>query len=246
MISMRQKRLGFLLLFFFLLLCPPRARSYEIIEVKNGGIIKGLVKLEGRPPKPAPLNVSKFKEVCKNVPNESLVVGAKGGVRYAVITLEGVTKGKAVEKEALNELDNVQCRFVPHVQAASVGQFLVIKNTDPILHTAHAYFPDGQPSFNVGLFPGRVSRKPLVTPGLVKILCEVHPWMSAFIVVTEHPYHAVTDLFGEYDIRDVPPGTYRLRVWHETLGSQEKKIEVKAGSISEANFVFTSAQGKNK
>lgn len=246
MISKRQTRLGFLLLFFLLLLCPPRARSYEAIEVKNGGIIKGVVKFDGQPPKRAPLNVSKFKEVCKNVPDESLVVGTGGGVRYAVITLEGVTRGKAVEKEAQRELDNVRCRFVPHVQAASVGQFLVLKNTDPILHTAHAYFHDGQPQFNVGLFPGRVSRKPLVTPGLVKILCEVHPWMSAYLVITEHPYHAVTDLFGEYDIRDVPPGVYRLKVWHETLGSQEKKIEVKAGAVSKADFVFSLPRGKKR
>jgi hypothetical protein len=128
----------------------------------------------------------------------------------------------------------------------SVGQFLLIKNTDPILHTAHAYFPEGQPHFNVGLYPGRVSRKPIVAPGVVKIVCEVHPWMSSFLVVTEHPYHAVTDAYGEYDVRDVPPGNYKLKVWHERLGTQEKAVEVKAGGVSKIDFVLEAGKGAKK
>jgi len=230
----------------FLLLVQASAAAYDEITVTNGGTIKGSVKLTGKAPKLPPLEIVKFKEVCRDVPNETLVVGPAQGIRYAVVTLEDITKGKAVERETLHELNNANCRFVPHVQAASVGQFVVIKNSDPILHTAHAYFPDRQPQFNVGLYPGRVSRKPLITPGVVKILCEVHPWMSGYIVVTEHPYHAVTDLYGEYQIADVPPGTYRLKVWHESLGTQEKTVAVRAGGLVEADFALSPAQGAKK
>jgi hypothetical protein len=70
--------------------------------------------------------------------------------------------------------------------------------------------------------------------------------MAAYVVVTEHPYHGVTDIFGEYEIRDVPPGTYRLRVWHETLGTQEKRVEVKTGSVSEVEFILPITQGMKK
>ena len=88
----------------------------------------------------------------------------------------------------------------------------------PILHTASTlYFTGGQPQFNVGLYPGKVSRKPLVSPGVVKIICEVHPWMSAYIVVTDHPYYSVTDVYGEYLISDIPAGSYtaesRRELW---------------------------------
>jgi hypothetical protein len=125
--------------FLVLLLFPFSTRGYEEITVTNSGTIEGFVKVQGEPRDlPAP-QVFKFKEVCKNVPNESLVVGPGRGVRYAVLTLEGITQGKKVERETVNELDNLGCRFVPHVQAASVGQWLVIKNRDPILHAAHAY-----------------------------------------------------------------------------------------------------------
>jgi hypothetical protein len=241
-----MKKFHVWLWFGFFWLAPFAAGAYEEAVVTNGGTIRGAVKMHGEIPKTAPLQITKFKEVCQNVPNETLVVGHQRGLRYAVVTLEGIGKGKAVEKEAVYELDNVKCRFVPHVQAMSVGQFLLIKNTDPILHTAHAYFPEGQPHFNVGLYPGRVSRKPIVTAGVVKIVCEVHPWMSAFLVVTDHPYHAVTDAYGEYDLRDVPPGAYRVKVWHEVLGTQEKPVEVKAGAVSKIDFVLETGKGAKK
>jgi len=234
------------LAFWALLLFPSEIGGYEGMEVMNGGMIRGVVKLQGEIRELPRPEIFKFKEVCKGVPNESVVVGLEGGVRYAVLTLEGVTKGRKVEREAVNELDNQGCRFVPHVQAGSVGQWLVVRNSDPILHTAHAHFKSGQPDFNLGLYPGKVSRKPLVSPGIVLIVCDVHPWMRAYIVVTEHPYHAVTDILGEYEIRDIPPGNYRLKVWHESLGMQEKPVEVKGRGVSEVDFFLSGGQGVKK
>lgn len=239
MISKTKDKIAFWLGIWAFLFFPFKVEGYEEIAVKGEGTIRGIVKVQGKPSRLLPLEILKFKEVCQNVPNESLVVGPSRGVRYAVVTLDGITRGKAVEREAVHEMDNLRCRFVPHVLAASVGQFLLLKNADPILHTAHVFFHDGQPDFNAGLYPGRVSRKPLVSPGIVKILCEVHPWMTAYVVVTEHPYHAVTDIYGEYEIRDVPPGTYRLKVWHERLGTQEKEVEVKAGKTSTVGFILS-------
>jgi plastocyanin len=217
---------------------PRPSPAYDEIVVKDGATIRGVVRIDGKAPKLAPLQITKYKEFCKDVPNETLVVGPGQGVRYAVVTLEGITRGKAVEKESSHELDNVKCRFLPHVQAASVGQFVVFKNSDPIMHTAHGTFSGEQPQFNVGLFPGRVSRKPLVAAGLVKIQCEVHPWMNAYIAVTEHPYHAVTDAYGEFLINDIPPGSYRLKVWHESLGTEEKSVELKAGATLNQDFAL--------
>jgi hypothetical protein len=225
---------------------PRTLMAYEEIVVKDGATIRGTVKVEGKLPKLLPLQITKYKEICKDVPNESLIVGPRQGLRYAVITLEGITKGKAVERETVHELDNVQCRFSPHVQAASVGQFVLLKNSDPILHTAHAVFENEQPQFNVGLYPGRVSRKPLVAAGLAKIRCEVHPWMAAYMVITEHPYHAVSDIYGEYELSDIPPGVYQVKVWHESLGTQEKRVEVKPGAKQQLDFTFTPSLGARK
>jgi plastocyanin len=231
---------------FFLAFFASASAAYEEIAVNNGATIRGSVKVEGQLPKPPPLQITKYKEICRDVPNETLLVGPGQGLRYAVVTLEGITKGKAVEKEAVHEMDNLGCRFVPHVLASSVGQFVVFKNSDPILHTVHALFTSGQPQFNIGLYPGKVSRKPLVTPGVVKIICEVHPWMSAYIAVTDHPYYSVTDVYGEYLINDIPAGSYRLKVWHETLGTQEKPVEVTAGGSQNVDFVLSPKPGVKK
>jgi plastocyanin len=243
----RQNNLaGFGLAALLTVMFSSMLHAYEEIVVKDGAKIRGTVKVEGKLPKLQPLQVTKYKEVCKDVPNESLIVGPAQGLRYAVVTLEGIGKGKAVEKESVHELDNIKCRFSPHVQAASVGQFVVIKNSDPILHTAHALFTNEQPQFNVGLYPGRVTRKPLIAAGIVKIRCEVHPWMTAYIVVTEHPYHAISDIYGEYELTDIPPGAYQLKVWHESLGTQEKRIELKPGVTQKVDFTFTPSPGVKK
>ncbi|MHB8381751.1 MAG: carboxypeptidase regulatory-like domain-containing protein [Candidatus Binataceae bacterium] len=212
-----------------------------------GGIVAGVVRLAGEVPKLAPIKVLRDKDACKNVPNESLIVGPDHGVEYAVITAEGSAKVPAADAEhegtPVYRLDNSGCRFVPHVLAMQVNQFVELANSDPILHTAHALFFTGQPQFNIALWPGRAVRKPIVTPGVVKVVCEVHPWMYAYIVVADQPYFAVTDIHGRYEIRGLPPGRYRLKLWHERLGTRDETVKVESGKTSVADFTLSSAAG---
>ncbi len=203
------------------------------------GIVAGTVKLEGTPPERKPLQVFKHHEVCgESVPDDRLVIGPGGGVRYAIVTIEGVKDGKRVERDLTHVLDNRECRFVPHAQVAEVGQWLEITNSDPILHNADARIGN-ETLFNVGLPPARNVRKPLARPGIIKVTCDVrHTWMSAIIAVTDHPYHSVTDFYGSYEIRDLPPGTYTLRVWHEELGTTERPVTVVAGETATVDVAY--------
>jgi hypothetical protein len=221
-----------------------RVSAYEAIQVNNGAKIVGTVKVAGKfVPRP-PLTVNKNREVCgDHISDESLVVGPENGLRYAVLTLANITKGRAVELEAGYALDNEKCRFVPHVQAISLGQWIELKNTDPILHSADALLGKQQTLFNAALWPGRALRKPVAYPGVVRINCGVHSWMDAYVVVTDNPYHAVTDLYGAYEIDDIPPGTYKLRLWHELLGTQEKEVRLEPGRELQVNFEIN-AEGK--
>jgi len=216
----------------------------------SGGTVAGVVRLAGEAPKPAPIKVLRDKDVCKNVSDESLIVGPDHGVEYAVVTADTTAKEPADDAEheggPVYRLDNSGCRFVPHVLAMQVNQFVELVNSDPILHTAHALFFNGQPQFNVALWPGRAVRKPMVTPGVVKVVCEVHPWMYAYIVVAEQPYFAVTDIHGRYEIRGLPPGPLRLKLWHERLGVQEKTVEVESGKTTVADFTFSSTAGGSR
>jgi hypothetical protein len=103
------------------------------------GSVSGTVTLAVPAPARAPLPVFKNHEVCgQNVPDDGLVVGPGGGVRYAVVSVEGVRGGKKPERDTTLVLDNEGCRFVPHVQVAEVGQWLELRNLDAVLHNADA------------------------------------------------------------------------------------------------------------
>jgi hypothetical protein len=220
------------------LLCTPATA-----EVSTPGSVMGVLRLEGPAPKRPPLPVFKHREVCgEGVPDERLLIGPGGGVRYAVVSVEGVRGGVRPERDLTHVLDNRICRFEPHVQVAEVGQWLEIHNSDPLLHNADARLGDTT-LFNVALWPQRRVRKPLARAGLVKITCDVrHTWMTAYVAVAEHPYHAVTDVYGEYEIREIPPGSYTLRVWHEELGTITRPLDVEPGRMTIVDLTYPPAK----
>ena len=205
------------------------------------GSVTGTVTLAGAPPVRPQLPVQKNREVCgEMVADDRLVMDPSGGVRYAVVTVDGLQGGTKPQRDATRVLDNHACHFVPHVQTAEVGQWLELHNGDPVLHNADARI--GQETiFNVALPRDHRTRRPLARPGLVAITCDAHPWMSAFVAVTDHPYHTVTDASGTYEIRDLPAGTYRVRVWHEELGTQERPLTIEPGQATKLDFSYSSA-----
>jgi hypothetical protein len=211
----------------------PAAGAYREMPVQDGGSITGHVRVLGDVPVLPPQPVFKQQETCgKTVPDERLVVGAHGALRYAVVTLTDIEAGKPVPRDRPVVLDNVKCAFVPHVVAGSVGQMLNIHNSDPFLHDAHAMLGE-RTLFNVAIPKGMTVRKPLAYAGIIHIHCNVrHTWMHAYLFVADHPYDTVTDETGHFVIDGVPPGTYTLRVWHELLGSSERKVTVQAGKAT--------------
>ena len=212
---------------------------------KDFGTLAGTVRLSGPAPARGPLPVYKNPEVCgANVADERLVVGPDHGIRYAVVTVDGVRGGREPEQDVTVLLDNRGCRFDPHVQVAEVGQWLEIRNSDPILHNADARM-GSETLFNVALSPARQVRKPLARAGLVAFTCDVrHTWMTAFVAVADHPYHAVTDAYGTYEIRDLPTGHYTARVWHEELGTLERPVVIEAGKTAVLDVDYPGADRK--
>jgi len=234
-------RKGFLLLSLFLAVGSfriPTVRAYEEVEVTNGGTIVGEVLFTGQASKPATLAVTKNQEFCgESKPDESLIVGANKGVKNAIVTIENIAKGKKIDKTAQPSLDNNGCRFIPHVQAVNVGTTLEIRNSDPILHNTHSFL-QGSTVFNLALpLKGQKVRKPLRLPGLIDVKCDAgHTWMRAYILVAENPYFAVSDDAGKFQIEDVPAGKYKLKAWHEKLGTEIAEVEVQAGKESKVSF----------
>jgi plastocyanin len=145
-----------------------------------------------------------------------VTTGGKG-VREAVIFVEGVRAGSPPSRPVV--IDQRRRRFLPHVAAIPVGTTVLFPNNDTVYHNVFSY-REGK-RFDLGLYPVRATRRVLFDqPGLVKIYCNIHSNMSAFIWVLENPYFAVTDEKGGYRIAGLPAGSYRIRVWHERLGER--------------------------
>ena len=207
----------------------------------DGGTLTGTVRVAGTMPARPPLPVYKSHQVCgQTIADERVVIGPGGGLRYAVVTIEGVRGGREPERDVVPVLDNRLCRFDPHVQTAEVGQSLELRNSDPILHNADARIAQVT-LFNVALPPGREVRKPLAQAGTITVTCDVrHTWMKAFIAVADHPYHTVTDAEGVYEIRNVPAGSYTVRVWHEELGTVEHQVVIEPRAVATLDVAYSS------
>jgi hypothetical protein len=211
------------------LLAAPAAWAYEEGPVAGGGTIEGKVTYTGLVPM-RKIIPTKDQDVCGGIRDEpQVLVGPGGGVGEAIVYLKDVTKGKKWDKPKKSPvLDNVKCRFEPHVQVIPAGMNVAIHNSDPVLHNTHGFLIKAT-VFNVAMpKQGMSVEKLLRRPGMVRVECDAHGWMLAWIYVADNPYHAVTGRDGTFRITDVPPGQYTMVVWQEYTGEQEVPVTVKA------------------
>ncbi len=209
--------------------------KYVSVDVKNGGTVSGTVTFKGQVPKVTQIKVSKDTKVCgKHKMDESLLVDpATKGMKNAVVYLKNIQSGKSwqIDENSL-AMDQKGCQFTPHVLLVPVGQTFYMLNNDGILHNIHTRseinkeINKAQPKFL------KKMKLSFEKPEFVKVTCDVHNWMTGWIVVAPHPYYVVTDANGKFQIKNVPPGTYELEVWHEKLGAVQKQVEVKAGETA--------------
>ncbi len=207
--------------------------TYKEIKVLGGATIHGTVALGGNAPACDVFAVTKNPSCCglkKMSPR--LVVGKNNGVAKTIIFLEGIHEGKSFAALEQSRLTQEHCEYSPHISIHRLGADLEICNNDPILHNVHAYCLESTPRsvFNIAQ-PIKGQRSSVKgtqfnTTGIVQATCDAnHPWMSAYIMVADNPYAAITDANGEYTITDVPPGKYVLKLWHEGVKIARKDLE---------------------
>jgi plastocyanin len=160
---------------------------------------------------------------------EMVVVGKAGELANAVVYLKGAT-GKAPADDVI--LDQQGCQYVPHVVSATVGQKLLAQNDDTFLHNVHT-LPELNAPINRGqAVKGQKDPIPTKAAEFFKVKCDVHPWMSAWVAIFDHPYHSVTGEDGIFsiDTKDLKDGDYEVAVWHEKFKDcATGKVTVKAG-----------------
>jgi plastocyanin len=199
---------------------------------QGGGTVEVEVKYNGAP-QIETIKVNKDVEQCgKEAKVEKVVVGSNKGLANAVASVAGA-KGQPTAKKAT--IDQKGCAFHPHVVAMTPGEVDFL-NSDGILHNLHTY-STANPAINKAQpkFKKTMTEK-FEKPEMIKITCDVHSWMLGWVAVMPHPYFGVTDGNGVTKIENVPAGKHKIEVWHETLGKQDKEVDVKAGQTTKVSF----------
>ena len=197
---------------------PHKGVPYE----QSTGSITGTITTTARGL--APVRVTIDQKICgQELPDDAIVVDGQGRLANAVVILTGV-KRSAPDTTVTNE----KCHFAPRVQIARPNANVRTTSKDPILHTTNAQLENGRTIFNVALpIAGLNVSKPIGGAGTVRLSCNTHPWMRGWLVVTDDAA-AVTGGDGRFSLDNIPPGTYELRVWHESLKSAPQKVTVVA------------------
>ena len=206
------------------------------------GSIKGKATLAGDAPQRRQLQMSADPKCEAANPGGRLgeVYVVNGGALQNVFVYvkEGLTNKPAAPATPA-VIDQHGCMYSPHVLGIQVGQDLEIKNSDPTLHNIHA-LPTTNKQFNNAMpMQNMTIKKKFTAPEvMVHVKCDVHPWMSAYIGVLDHPYFAVSAADGTFEIKDLPAGTYTIEAWHEAAGAQTQQVTVPADGAATADFSF--------
>ena len=227
---------------------PKRApRTLDAFQnaLKSGqvGTISGQVLFKGEPPPPKELRVTLNKKTCGHTyQSESLLVSKTGGIQNVVVSLLRIPKGLPVEiGEKPIQIDQQKCIFIPHVLLVPAGVEFEALNSDPVLHNFHTVGKHNK-ELNVMQTKTKRRRLPLVfpEPDTIEVVCDVHSWMKAWIIVTEHPYYTLTDSDGQFRLENVPEGSYRIKAWHEELGKHPvQEVVVTTNQDAKVNFEFS-------
>jgi len=209
-------------------------------EARDG--VFGVVTLSGPVPKLAARPVISDVAICGRAdrPSPALVLGKAREIGNVFVWLEGASGGPLPKGPF--KIDQKGCAFEPYAQVVSKGVPVTILNSDPILHNVHATTVKGDALFNQAIpIKGQSFKETFSTPGVVRIKCDVHAWMNAWLFVADSPFAAVTGKEGRFAFPGVPPGAYRLHAWHELFGEKVQSVVVPAGGVLKADVTLSLA-----
>ncbi len=243
------------------------ALSYDVIEVEHGGTIEGTVTLDGAVPEPKGFNLITFPDpqYCGRISNGSgwrllhdFVVGPQGGLKDAIVLLEGVDAGKPFEL-SVPLIEARDCMFQPFMTIVRNGHAVEVVNMDPVMHDIQGYETSLEAGarvlFNTPLvmnhqhnrgdlhaIHNHAPGKSLVGPIYLNkgrrtfyMQCGFHAYMESWAMAVNNPYYTLTDADGKFSLEQIPRGTYQLVVWHPQTGpGMTKTVTVKSdGKLTE-------------
>ncbi len=240
-------------------LCFASVLGFAFLSVSDAGAddkgtatIKGKVAFEGEAPKRKKLKMES-EPVCDEqhggeAQKEDVIVNENKTLRNVIVFVEKGLEGKKFDPTATPVvLDQSGCMYKPHVIGVMLGQKLLVRNSDPVTHNIHG-LPKMNSEFNFGQNQkGQENPIELTTAEvMIKVKCDVHPWMACYIGVFEHPFFSVTGEDGTYTLSGLPAGDYTIKAWHE--GSKTgwtQSVKVGDGESKDADFTVKAEEIKS-
>jgi len=214
-------------------------------DAETTGTVTGSISFEGARPEVKKDTRTESDPFCsmihpKGIDPESEIVGPGGELANVFVWVKrGITQKYAPPAEP-HILDQLNCRYVPHVSGMMAGQEIEIRNSDDVMHNVHAH-PQKNEEFNFAQpKKGDVQKKQfLLQEVMVWVSCDAHKWMGSFVGVVSHPFFAVSGADGKFEIKWLPPGEYTIEAIHEVYGKQEQVVKVGAKETQAITFKFS-------
>jgi plastocyanin len=223
---------------------PPAKPVYFKVDPATAGSVTGKISFTGKRPVRKKVDMDEDPLCAKlhkgPVYDDSIDVGRKGGLANAFVYIKKGLEDKKFEPTSEPvTIDQHGCWFDPRVIGMQAGQELKAINSDPVTHNIHPRakvnreWNQNQPQ---GAEPA--IRKFSYPEVMIRVKCNIHAWMKAWIGVVDNPYFAVTGTDGTFEMKNVPPGVYTIEAWQEDLGTQEQQVTVSASGKAAADFTF--------
>jgi len=231
---------------------PAATPAGQKVDPATAGDVKGTVALDGTAPKNEAIKMNAdpvcLRENKSPQFQETYEVGSDGKslANVFVYVKDGLGNYVYDTPTTPATIDQKECRYHPHVFGMRVGQPLEIINDDPTLHNIHA-MPKVNAEFNTGqpIQGMKTTHTFTAKEVMIPFKCDVHGWMNAYVGVLDHPYFAVTDKDGKFELKTLPPGTYTIEAWHEKLGTQTQSVTLGAKETKDITFTFKAVSATN-
>jgi plastocyanin len=220
----------------------PAAAVEKTAEPAGFGTVTGTVAFTGKAPEAAELP-RKSDPVCAAKPMKSneVIVNSNNTLKDVVVRIApGTVKGKFSAPTTPASVKQQDCMYVPRVQGVVAGQTIEVSNEDKTMHNVHTYkgqetvLNQGQPAGSPPIKKDSIASEPAV----LKFKCDVHPWMTGFAVVTDHPFFQTTGPDGTFKLDKVPAGKYTVEAWHSKFGLKTAQVTVEPNKSAEAKLSF--------
>ena len=230
-----------------LALVVPTGRPGVAAAQPKSGAIQGHVQLKGKLPGNPVIRMG-MDPMCsklnagKRTVQESVAARLDGSLANVFVRVQGSFPAAPAPAGSVL-IDQRACIYLPRVVGVRAGQLLQIRNSDSLFHNLHGVSTRGN-GFNVSQpIAGMVQDFRLKDEEvMLRVICDVHRWMTAFVGVVNHPYFAVSDATGSFVISNVPAGTHTLQIWHERFGILSQTVRVTAGATAAIDFAYTGSE----